>query len=62
VNDIEIEGLGSSRLTLVRDREIVFVMASMEYDRAEGGRVVAVCALDSAALAQLREFVKEVNE
>lgn len=62
MRDIEIEGLGRSRLTLVQDGDATYVMASMPNDKAENETTVAVVALDQAGFALLKRFVMEVNE
>lgn len=59
---IEIAGLDRSRLTLVGDGETTFVIARMPNDKAEGGSIVAIVALDPAGFAQLEQFVREVDE
>ena len=62
MREIAIECLGSSRLTLVDDGDVVFIVIATPNDKAEGGQSFMIVGLDSEALEQLTRFVTEVNK
>lgn len=62
MREIVIECLGSSRITLVDDGDVTFMVITTPNDKVPGGKSHVVVGLDSTALEELTRFVTEVNK